>query len=297
MVLKLVNDCIYFEIVFKSLSYVFKKLDIPHEIVQEIDYSESRDVYIICTTHHVNMRLPQQYIAYNFEQLITDKVWPQEFYSRLSGAMQVWDYSIENIKVLRSHGLMNVVHVPFGYTPIMDCVDTVKQWKDRALNWMFLGSVGEHRAEKLDHIVKEYHQRSHECLITNNCWGSKLSELYYNTKIGLNIHYYPGQTILEVHRIIPMIANRVWVVSEQSHDPFYDDAFKKMLTFIPKTNDNQKVSRIIKDTVNTINSLPEEWINKDLENKRDFLINNFSYVDFFRQSLGALVIRSLQVRK
>jgi hypothetical protein len=53
----------------------------------------------------------------------------------------------------------------------------------------------------------------------------------YEARVGINLHYYDGPSILEVHRIIPWIANRIWVVSVPASDPYYDERFSDLVTF------------------------------------------------------------------
>lgn len=45
------------------------------------------------------------------------------------------------------------------------------------------------------------------------------------------MHYYGGKTVLEVHRLIPTVANGALVVTERSHDPWYDERWKDIVTF------------------------------------------------------------------
>ena len=238
--IRILNNCIYFDIVAKALSHAFYSLGIMHDIVNAYDGDASTDdVYIIFTTHHLHETLPKRYISYNFEQLITDKAWSPEFFKRLKNAQQVWDYSLENIKVLETYKVVNVLHVPFGYSPTMD-INSVKAYGRRSCEWLMLGAISQIRADKLQDLVKSYADKPTKYLITNSCWGRDLERAYVDTKVGINLHYYPGNTILEVHRIIPMVANRIFVVSERSADPWYDEQYKSLVTFLPRGSDSLK---------------------------------------------------------
>ena len=57
---------------------------------------------------------------------------------------------------------------------------------------------------------------------TNNIFGTQLDHLYRKTKAGLNIHHWNEGTILEVVRILPLIAHNIILVSEHSDDKFYN---------------------------------------------------------------------------
>jgi hypothetical protein len=48
--------------------------------------------------------------------------------------------------------------------------------------------------------------------------------------VGVNVHYYggPDASILEVHRIVPMITAGLLVISERSSDAFYDELMSRV---------------------------------------------------------------------
>lgn len=56
-------------------------------------------------------------------------------------------------------------------------------------------------------------------------------DLYLRSKVGLNMHYYSGLTVLEVHRLVPMVANGVLVVTARSNDSWYDTRWQDIATF------------------------------------------------------------------
>lgn len=277
--IKILNNCIYFDIVARSLSHVLHTLDIDHELTTSILSDDSDDLYIIFTTHHLHEKLPKKYISYNFEQLVTDKDWPAEFFERLSRAKQVWDYSLANIKVLAGKHVTNTIHVPFGYSPIMD-ISSIKPFKDRPYDWLMLGAVSQFRADKLGALVKAYNGHPEKYIVSNNCWDRDLERTYRDTKIGINIHYYPGDTILEVHRIIPMVANRIFVVSERSNDSWYDDLFKGAVTFLP--NGSSSLAGAISVATRLLSS---EAMEAELSKRQAFLKEKCSYYTFVKDKL------------
>jgi len=72
--------------------------------------------------------------------------------------------------------------------------------------------------------------------VTAHTLNDDLDRTYARNKTTLNIHYYGGETILEVHRILPMIANKVWVLSEPSNDRWYDNEYKDIVDFVDLSN-------------------------------------------------------------
>ena len=287
--IKLLNDCIYFDIVIRGLCEAFEELNIKHEIVETVD-QDDQDLYLVCVTHHLHQQMPLNYISYNFEQLITDKKLSPQFFDRLRNAKQVWDYSLENIKVLEKNEVKNVVHIPFGYFRGMDVENNSSEWKEKPFDWSFVGSVNDNRAYKLGALIQQYFNSATtkaKCLITNSCWGKSLDRMYANTKIGINVHFYTGKTILEVHRIVPMIANGVWVVSERSDDPWYDDAYKSMVTYLPNGFKPPQLAACV-DLIS--NKMDIQTIKNELDKRRKILIEQHSYVKYLSNKRTDLII-------
>lgn len=295
--IKLLNNCIYFDIVVRALRHSFKELGIDHSVVSTVDDNDMESTYVVFTTHHTHERLPHRYISYNFEQLVTDKQWPAEFFERLAGASQVWDYSLRNIEVLCDHGI-KAVHLPFGYSPCMDSVPVPRvPWQTRAHDWLMLGCMGPLRIAKLQGLLDSYASGGmrDKARVDNNCWGDRLSDAYAAAKVGLNVHFYPGRTILEVHRIVPMVANRVWVVSETSDDAWYDDAYKSIVTFVKPSPDASTLSRKIKAAVDITCALKPEFVEAELDKRRQHLVQNCSYTNYIRQAMACPGDQALRI--
>jgi hypothetical protein len=279
-----------------ALHEALSSLGVPHDVVHEVPRG-SKDVYVIFTTHHLHEELPTRYISYNFEQLITEKHWPDAFFERLRGAVQVWDYSLENVNAMSARGVSGVLHIPLGYSPCMEhhaCRPpvTAASWRARPWDWLMLGGIGPLRAAKLRALFDGYSDRMDCFLATNSCWGADLGAAYADSKVGLNIHYYPGKTILEVHRIIPMVANRVWVVSEHSDDPWYDEAYKGLVTFLPKGIEVARVSQALKGSVGLVTSsiaMPPERVACELERRRAHLVEHCSYAEYIGAKLSDIL--------
>jgi hypothetical protein len=232
MGLIILNNCIYFDIVVQALDQILTKLGVDHSVSTTVKPETEKDTYIIFTTHHMHEPLPKHYISYNFEQLITNKTWDPMFFKRLEDAKMVWDYSIENIKVIKKYVNTKktmIAHVPFGYHESMELLQTPSPVLTRPIKWMMMGALNPNRSHKLQELSAMYP----EGYLTNNCWGLEAQkQLYQHSLIGLNLHFYEGPTILEVHRIIPLVANGVYVISERSSDAYYDDLYKQIVTFI-----------------------------------------------------------------
>ena len=217
--LKLVNNSVYFDIVITALSYCRNELDVCHEAVEIYPLHDNDNVYLICTTHELDKPLPKKIISYNFEQLTTSKIWEETFFIHLRCAEMVFDYSENNITLLRKKGI-SCHFLPLGYCTTME--NTNSQCKDTEYDYIFTGCINQRRTNLLKSVNMLYYKYDGRLFNTNNIFGTQLNHLYRKTKAGLNIHHWHEGTILEVVRILPLIANNVIVVSERSNDKFYD---------------------------------------------------------------------------
>jgi hypothetical protein len=273
--LKLVNNSCYFEIIINSLHEALTELNIIHEVVNTYSLDDFTNIYLICTTHE-NALLPKRYISYNFEQLITPKVWEPIFFENLAKAQFVLDYSLENIKELEKYNI-KAHFLPLGYSKNMENNYNGGDKSDKTVDFTFLGSINNYRYDKLKTLIRLYCNKPAKLFISMNCWGNDLKKAYNQTKIGLNIHYYEGKTILEVHRILPFIANKIMVISEKSDDPWYDEKYGDLITFI----DSDKY------TLGCLKTLQN--YNRDIvENRYQDLVNNHKYVDYVRSIISLL---------
>lgn len=216
-----------FSYVVHALHYTLLELGIPNNFTNNTQ--DTNATYITCTAHEGHP-LPPRYIAYNFEQLTTNKRWPPSFFNRLKHALMVWDFSRSNILILRKHNI-TAIHLPLGYAPSIEhSLPTVS----RDIPVMFVGAMNLRRSQVLQQFA---HSPAINVTIVR-AHSNALVPYYARSKISLNIHYYEGRQLLEIHRIIPLIVHRVWVVSEHSCDSFLDEQYFDLLDF--HTTDEMK---------------------------------------------------------
>jgi len=275
--LKLVNNSCYFEIIINALHEALCELDIKHEVVKSYSLVDNNNIYLICTTHE-NALLPKRYISYNFEQLITTKEWQPIFFQNLANAEIVFDYSLENIKELEKYNI-KAHFLPLGYSKNMENNDNDNNNDnvDKTVDFSFLGSINNSRYDKLKTLITIYGKKKDKLVISNNYWGNDLKQLYKKTKIGLNIHYYSGKTILEVHRILPLIANKILVISDKSDDKWYDEKYSNLINFIEN-----------KDCTLECLKLLQNYNSEIIEKRYQDLVNNHKYVDYVKNIIHLL---------
>jgi len=147
---------------------------------------------------------------------------------------------------------------------------------DKTVDFSFCGSINNSRYDKLKTLISIYGNKKDKLVISNNYWGDDLKQLFKKTKIGLNIHYYSGKTILEVHRIIPLIANKILVISDKSDDIWYDEKYCKLINFI----DNDFTLECLK--------ILQNYNNEIIEKRYQDLVINHKYIDYVQNIIYLL---------
>ena len=274
----LVDNSMYFKFVIYALHECLKELGIKHGIIEDyycdFNYNDNADdIYFICTTHEeLRPVLPKRYISYNFEQLISIYDWDNtDIFKKLRNAELVFDYSLENIKFLKNHGI-NAHFLPLGFTNSM----VYKKINDleRNIDFTFVGKFNQSRYDKLQPLVNIYNDNKEKLaiLFDNKCWNEHLENIYTRTKIGINMHYFnSGKTILEITRIILYLANKVIVISERSDDEWYDNKYKDLIYFFENNN----------YAIDCVNVLQKYSIEKAEKNYQE-LITKHRYVDYVK---------------
>jgi hypothetical protein len=268
--LVLVNNSFFFEFIINALHECLNELNIIHEIIYEDNFNDT-DIYLLCTCHE-ERKLPRRYIAYNYEQFTTDKIWHPKVFMNFKNAELVFDYSLENIKILKKYNI-NAHFLPLGYHKSME-YDNNNDNNDKTIDFFFTGSVNNYRHYKLLYPLKNiyYDYKDRFIIYSYNCWGNDLKKICSNTKIGLNIHYNSGNCILEIARIIILLANKVLVISEYSSDKWYDNKYKPIINFFENVN----------YSIDCINLL-QKYNSQEVERRYQELITNYKYIDYVKE--------------
>lgn len=278
--IKIYNNSKYFEIIVNALNYLFIKYNelelnkdkhIIYEIVDSINYL-TNDIYIICD--YINIKeFPKHYIIYNFEQLDVKR--ESNYNNILLNAMQIWDYSLINIEYLDKNLNVTAIFFPMGCTPSMILFEPIK-WNTRENNMMFIGSMNNKRRDFLKPMHTYFKSNDLNMFLSNKCWDKEFLDICSITKISLNIHYYYGNTILEIHRIIPLILHNIWVCSERSTDKFYDELFHDLVDWIDTSSSVNQIKLILNKNI--------EEIEQELNNRKEKLLARCDYWIFFNNS-------------
>ena len=91
-----------------------------------------------------------RYIPYQLEQLSAEHGIFRQLKKILSGGVDAWDYSRENIGFLRNLGI-TARHLPVGYH---ESLEQVPQSRKKDIDVLFFGSLGSRRQVIIDTLQK-----------------------------------------------------------------------------------------------------------------------------------------------
>lgn len=222
------NDDAYLEVA-ESLHQAISKLKVDVQLTTKIDTTNGTDqnLFIMFGLNNEVEYLPPHYIAYQLEQTGNEHSWFSENYLRkLRGAREIWDYSLKNIQNLKGYpSLPTSKYVPMGYTSSLKKVDQLAYTKKYDI--LFYGSACPRR----DKMIKSLRNVGLRVYYGEySLWGEERDRLVAESRIVLNIHYYPSP-ILETTRLTYLIANSAFVISEPSLDPILDKEYRKFVVF------------------------------------------------------------------
>lgn len=244
------NQSSYFYHICESVYNIFKSHFDENQIElincndTNVDINDDINLYLTFIPFNKLNQSPKYYIVYNFEQFTTDKKWAESYINFFKKAIYVLDYSLININKLNEYGI-NAFFMPYFSSGIYKHPDITTIKKD--IDVLFIGNLNNKRKEWL----KELSSDNINLKIVTNLFYEKSIDYFARSKILLNVHYYNGDSILEVTRIIPALENNCIVISENSQDPYYNILYQNI---IKNTNLNS-IKEDIKNILDNYNNL------------------------------------------
>jgi hypothetical protein len=154
-------------------------------------------------------QLPPDSVIFNLEQIARGSSWLTADYIENLRRYKVWDYSEANAAALRELGVADVSVVELGYVPELTRITP----RAKTIDVLFYGSVNERRND----VLQKLHGAGARVRALFGVYGADRDELIAQARIVLNIHFYESR-ILEIVRVGYLLANRAFVVTEESAD-------------------------------------------------------------------------------
>jgi hypothetical protein len=186
-------------------------------------------------------------IVYQLEQLsFRDSRFPEsgeKWLELLRAAHQVWDYSHENIELLRSHGFDGVKHLPIGYH---EGLEVIPKSDEQDVDVLFYGQLNDRRR----HVLKALRERCRMKYMFG-VYGPDRDAWIARSKIVLNMHMHDAE-IFEQARVSFLLNNGRFVVSEDAPDnPYagglvtapYDKLVETCVDYLARDDDRRRIAR------------------------------------------------------
>jgi hypothetical protein len=159
------------------------------------------------------------YIVYQLEPLNLHlgliKEWP-EYLEVLINAHAIWDYAPYNQSYLAAHGFHNVYITPPAYH---SSIETLQLKEQKDIDILFYGSPHDRRKKVIQDLIK----RDIKVVYVESLFGEDRNNLIRRAKIVLNIHAWYGLDVLETVRLSFLLANKCFIISENSdYNPYSD---------------------------------------------------------------------------
>lgn len=171
------------------------------------------------------LRLPDDAILYNLEQIEPGSGWLTPELLALFRRYQVWDYSARNADRYAELGLPRPRVVPVGWVPELTRIPPAPA---EDLDVLFYGSINPRRQAVLDALRAAGLRVEH----VFGVYGAARDRLIARAKVVLNVHFYEAK-VFEVVRVSYLLANRRCVVSERGADPAEERDLEAAVAFAP----------------------------------------------------------------
>ena len=226
------------------MEYYYKKTFAHHwemiiSFVEENYSSPEHDNDVLVM--HANMldeefpRPAGKIIVYQLEPLVLNQPksanwWdPIEVIEQLKQADEVWDYDLDNIKILKEHGI-DAKYRPLRYT---NSLKRIPNDVEKDIDILFFGSQSEYRSKFLKDFTQGYIHSGNDELSqvylnlnlvhVYNMFDSKLDEFIARSKIILNLNPFSVEGRQQQTRIFYSLINEKCIMSEVSNRNYFGD--------------------------------------------------------------------------
>ena len=211
---------IFVEII-ASLRAVLDELEIPYEFNENTLKPDCLNILVGGTCflpgEFVGFARNFSYIVLQFEPLSLEVgILPvnNSYLELLYHAKCIWDYSKTNVHFLQQQGITRVIHVPLSYHPSLH---NINHTEPKDIDVIFCGTLTPRRHK----IIEDLRALGLRVETPFALYGEARNALIGRAKIQLNIHQHENLSILEEARLVHLVANGCFIISEISdHDPY-----------------------------------------------------------------------------
>jgi len=186
-------------------------------------------------------------IYYNTEQLTRKDSLNQVIsISKNNNVLEIWDYSLINIKILKENNIENVKHVPLESPEWY--INKLKTFQQESFEYD-VGFCG-YLSDRRENILNELKSKGVK-INTILSWGDERDIELAKCKTILNIHYEDNTNIFESARCEPWLKLGIPVITEKSLDDDsrcivseYENLVQTTIDYLEKNNSKIKINQI-----------------------------------------------------
>lgn len=250
----------------------FSLQKLGHDVTNSINTFESDRRNIVFGMHHcpvdvVRHDIPKDTIIYSLEQM---RDAPECIrWCRKYRGLEVWDYSMRNVDVLRKAGVENIKHCKIGYVPEISYFDRNKP-EERDIDILAYMSPSPRRTAVMDIFEKDPNVNF---VAINSVYGDDRDEYIKRAKLVINLHNHDNQ-IFEMVRVTHLIQNKVPVLCERNPDtdfpPYMQDTIftapyqEFVKTAYELLKDSAKMDRYAENALEVFKKYPMENFLKEV---------------------------------
>ena len=162
-------------------------------------------------------------IVYQLEPLVNEHWWsPNYIIEILRSVDEVWDYDIENMYEIGSHGIQ-VIYKPFRYSESLKRINNIP---DPDIDVLFYGTITERRMDIINSFLRPYFS-SIRFVFLSNILGDQLDDFIGRSKIILNLNAHDNDRQKQSRIFYPIINNKC-VVSEKSGVNYFEGLIEEV---------------------------------------------------------------------
>jgi hypothetical protein len=241
----------YYEQVFSEIINVIiadmKEYDVNIKLIHQYDniINTRDDLYIIFNSHFNEFDYTRNYAIFNYEQIGHECMKTDKYINLINNGICLFEYSHLNKSYLEKVVKVPIYLIPHKYNKCIQFNTLANDTFNPPYDVLFYGGLNENRIKYIN-LLRD-NKIKIKYIADYSFYGAKLYQELRNYKIVLNLHYYTNPSVLELSRIVPLIANSKLVFSERSTDKLADYRFEDMIVFIDETNIVAECKKYIKN--------------------------------------------------
>ena len=222
--------------------------------------------FVLCPQIFKSLPPGEKRICVQLEQSVSERWFDQRYLSILENSFLVIDYSLQNIRFLKTKGIgYPMVH----YLPLGGVSGLVEKNIVKDIDLLFYGdSLSCPRRQKL---IGEL-QKNFTIEIINNKFGDEIREKIRRAKVVVNIHYYED-SLLEAPRLMECLSLGATLVSEYAMDSKDYETMNECIIYFDEGSTEKMISAVRYAIDNCIEKEKIDKTVEKLENRFNFMLD------------------------